>query len=284
MIGIEVLARKAPNAYSFKKEWMDKNNQSVEGLILGSSHSFYGINPQYMKSKCFNLANVSQTLYYDDFLFSEYIDKCPKLSFVILPISASTLYGKLENGSEWYRAIYYKLYMGCNNHKGLSKYNFEISNIKNAKGKVLALLQNKDIIKCNSFGYGSEYRLRNKGKNWDDGALSARRHTADASKWLYFHTNEGYLEHIAKRCQERKIRLILITVPARPSYYTNLNEAQMNQNTTAIKRIEDKFNDVVYYNFLKDNRFQSDDFFDADHLSEIGAKKLTMILQDIVSK
>ena len=57
----------------------------------------------------------------------------------------------------------------------------------------------------------------------------------------------------------------------------------MEQNTSAIKRIEDKFDNVNYYNFLKDNRFESNDFFDADHLSDQGAKKLTLILQDIVS-
>lgn len=211
LIGIEVFSRKTPNAYRFKNEWMDKNAHSVEGLIFGSSHSFYGINPQYMKGKCFNLANVSQTLFYDDYILSEYIDKCPKLSFIILPISSFSLYGKLENGSEWYRAIYYKLYMGCNYHKDFSKYNFEISAIKIAKGKILALLQNKDIVKCNALGYGTEYTLKYKGRKWDEGILSARRHTADASKLRYFKTNESYLNHIAKVCHERNIRLFLIS-------------------------------------------------------------------------
>lgn len=282
-IGIEFFSRKTPNAYRFKYEWMDKNSQNVEGLIFGSSHSFYGINPQYLKGKCFNLANVSQTLFYDDYLLSEYIDKCPKLSFIILPISSFSLYGKLENGSEWYRAIYYKLYMGCNYHEDLSKYSFEISAIKNAKGKVLALLQNKDIIKCNAFGYGTEYTLKNKGRNWDEGYLSAKRHTADASKLRYIKANESYLNHIAKLCHERNIRLLLITAPARPSYFNNLDKTQMEQIASTIKRIEDKFDNVNYYNYLKDIRFKSNDFFDADHLSDQGAKKLSLILQDIVS-
>jgi len=51
-----------------------------------------------------------------------------------------------------------------------------------------------------------------------------------------------------------------------------------------IKLIKKKYKNVSYSDFLKDNRFQPNDFFNADHLSEVGAKKFTIILQDTIKK
>jgi hypothetical protein len=39
-------------------------------------------------------------------------------------------------------------------------------------------------------------------------------------------------------------------------------------------------NNVRYLDLHNDKRFGKNDFFDADHLDEIGAKKLTLILND----
>ena len=53
------------NPYKFKHEWMSRNAGDVEILVLGSSHTYYGINPALFDSKAFNLANVSQIFHYD---------------------------------------------------------------------------------------------------------------------------------------------------------------------------------------------------------------------------
>ena len=73
---IEVIARKAPNTYKDKERIMLSTlSDSVEVLVLGSSHNYYGLNPQLIKKSCYNLANTSQTIYYDDYLMKSYIMK-----------------------------------------------------------------------------------------------------------------------------------------------------------------------------------------------------------------
>ena len=49
IIAIEICDRRLPNTYKFKYEWMQQNANEVETLILGSSHSYYGIQPKYLK-------------------------------------------------------------------------------------------------------------------------------------------------------------------------------------------------------------------------------------------
>jgi hypothetical protein len=36
---------------------------------------------------------------------------------------------------------------------------------------------------------------------------------------------------------------------------------------------------IEYYDYLKDTRFVADDFWDGDHLSDVGAEKFTKILK-----
>ncbi len=57
---MEILLRNTPNDYLFKKQYLDKHSSEIETLILGSSHSFYGFNPEYFVSirstpSCFHI-------------------------------------------------------------------------------------------------------------------------------------------------------------------------------------------------------------------------------------
>lgn len=87
---------------------------------------------------------------------------------------------------------------------------------------------------------------------------------------------------MASLCREKNIKLILITTPAMPSYYKNLKQDQMDCNSTTIKNLKLKYKNVFYYDFLNDKRFKSDDFFNADHLSDKGDMKFTLLLQDSI--
>ena len=69
LAGLEYMVRKAPNEYQYKAQWMEKNADRVETLILGTSHAFYGINPSYLGPNAFSLAASAQSLQYDEFLF-----------------------------------------------------------------------------------------------------------------------------------------------------------------------------------------------------------------------
>ena len=89
---LEYIAQSSPNSYKYKDEYIDKNCDSIKTLILGSSHSFYGINPEYLGNNSFNLANVSQDLKFDLYLFKRYIEKCKNLKTLIVPISYFSLY------------------------------------------------------------------------------------------------------------------------------------------------------------------------------------------------
>ena len=100
---LEIAIRNIPNDYQLKKEYLDKNAEEINTLILGSSHTFYGVNPEYFSKKTFNAAYVSQSLDLDFEILNAYNSKLKKLKTVIIPISYFSLFETLETDIEKWR-------------------------------------------------------------------------------------------------------------------------------------------------------------------------------------
>src|ERR1700741_548291 len=75
---VEFWLRSIPNSYNQKRIYLEQQLDSIEVLILGSSHSVDGINPQYIHPKAFNLGNISQSMYYDKSLTLKYLSRMPR--------------------------------------------------------------------------------------------------------------------------------------------------------------------------------------------------------------
>ena len=93
---LEIAIRKIPNDYQLKKDYLDKNAAEINTLILGSSHTFYGLNPEYFSKKTFNAAYVSQSLDLDYEILKKYDSKLKNLKTVIVPISYFSLFETLD--------------------------------------------------------------------------------------------------------------------------------------------------------------------------------------------
>lgn len=275
----EYAIRQMPNPYKYKHRWMQQNAGSVETLILGSSHTYYGINPAMLPGKAFSLANVSQDYKYDLLLLEQYADSCKSLRNVIIPVSYFSFFDPdLECSNEWYCAIYYKIYMGIDIHPALSKYNFELSHLSVYSGKIRNLLSfSYPDIDCDSLGFGNRFTLADRQQDWESHwAEIVNRHTA--KDWNNVSTQTRRLTEILTFCQSRSVNVILITTPTWHKYYENLDPRQLQKMYDIVHDLQARYG-VTYIDYLKDPRFTADDFHDCDHLStDVGAIKFTRIL------
>jgi len=283
---LEYLLRQVPNPYKYKYEWMQKNAEDVEILILGSSHTFYGIRPEFLEGNAFNLANTSQGMNQDLFLLEYWADKYKKLKTVIYPISIFTWFTRrdLKDNIEAYRCRYYKIYMDYNQYPNLPFYNLELAHYRTAKEKATKLFSSKKDLGHDEYGWGSTYKLSNKEMDkWNDktGAAAAKMHTSKS--WDHIDKNYARMKKIFDFCKSRNIQLIFVTTPCWHSYYDKLDQKQLAKMHELTNQFKKEF-DVPYFDYLKDSRFNADDFFDSNHLSDIGATKFTKILnKDIKS-
>ena len=285
-ISSEFLLRQVPNPYKFKYEWMQENAEDVETLIFGSSHTFYGIRPKYFESKTFSLANVSQGLTQDFYFLEYWADRYKNLNSIIVPISFFSLFSQdLEYGSESYRCRYYRIYMDCDLYPYFSLYNLEWSDYRTAKAKMESLYDSftnkKEDWGCDEYGWGTAYPLSGKNMvDWNNGSeadAAVKRHTVKS--WDYIEQNYAKMKEMAEFCKKRNINMVLVTTPCWHSYYDNLPQEQLSKMYELTHKIQKEYN-LPYFDYLKDKRFEADDFYDSNHLSDVGAIKFTKILNE----
>lgn len=286
LCALEFGVRRIPNNYSYKANWLNNNINQIKILTLGASNGYYGIQPRLFNVPAFNAAHVSQTPKYDNFIFNKYIEMADSLKLIIYPLSYCSLSFDLENGIEWWRTKNYTIYYNCPYHKWNLKYSTEIfSNssvfvlCKRLKNRVI---KNYSDVHCDSLGWGTDYRVSNKDGEWlRNGVKRAEYQTCDLDACGKFvMENKRYIEDIIVQCYKRNINVMLLITPTYRSYYDNLNIKQLDLLTDFCDSMSIKYNNTTFVDLLKDCRFVEDDFYDADHLNEVGALKLTSIICD----
>ena len=284
LICLEITLRKIPNDYKYKSEYITNYSSQIETLILGSSHSFYGVNPYYMSPNTFNNAHVSQSLNYDYQILMSRSTNWGELKKIYLPISYFSFWSDLRNDSEsWRSKFYYHAYDIDDNISFQDKFfvtqQFRIS----IRHFYNFIFKGKDHILCNNLGWGLGYDSKKSTNNLEISGLSAsKRHTrnniySNENKDI-FSKNIWYLNQISNWAKTNGVEVIFFTPPAHISYINNLNPEQLSITRNTVRNISDKYDNCNYIDLMESSFFEKNDFYDADHLNEKGAKKLSKLL------
>lgn len=278
---LEVAIRKIPNDYQLKKDYLNENAAEINTLILGSSHTFYGLNPEYFSQKTFNAAYVSQSLDLDYEILRKYDLKLKNLKTVIIPISYFSLFETLETDVEKWRIKNYVIYYDLENTYQLLDHFESLDNhiALNVKKIIKYYVLNKSYITSSYLGWGTNFNSKN--KKTLNSAFTAKKHTA--KNFNLYDENIKSLQKIVTLCRKNKVKVIFITTPTHASYYHNLNKNQLEKTTKTISKFVKNNSNCEYINMLTSDKFTNEDFYDADHLNEIGAKKLSLFLNKFVT-
>ncbi|MBQ0058156.1 MAG: hypothetical protein KBT20_10920 [Bacteroidales bacterium] len=280
----EYLLRQVDNDYRYKATWMDRNSETVEVYCLGSSHTYFGFEPSCLSLRAFNAAHVAQGLKYDVFLLNKYIGRMPSLRYVILPMSYFSLTNyDLEQDTENWRVKKYTLYYDCPYHRFTPKYVFE-SYAFDPVRTIKAALGREDERYCNELGRGSHYLLEQRAADWKaSGPEAALRHRRERDSQDLIDYNIKYVEEIRRLCHSHGVTLVLITLPAYATYRDNLDARQLSVVTGYCAASDSSHDDVIYLNWLNHPSFGDADFFDADHLNQYGAERLSHMLDSVLT-
>lgn len=279
----EILIRRIPNDYEYKKNYLDHHAGEVNTLFLGSSHVYYGIDPKYIKSS-FNASYISQSFDYDLEILKKYKNQWTHLKYIVVPIDYFSFYGRLENSPEAWRAKNYRIYYDIDNDHKIFNASEMLSNKLDVNLQRLYnyYLKGENDISCSKLGWGSGYKAINHKDLIKSGAIAAARHTAKNN--LQYATNLHLLDSIVSFAEKKQVKILLFTGPAYKSYVSHLNKAQLRGTFSAIEKLNASHAAVRYYNLLEDSTFHAQDFYDADHLNEFGAKKLSLKMRLLLGK
>lgn len=283
---LEVLTRKIPNDYSLKSNTLDTYASSINTIILGSSHSLYGINPAYFNNNTFNASHVSQSLNFDLEILKKYQDSLTCLRTIVLPISYFTLFTRLEDGPEAWRIKNYIIYYGITKLSKINNY-FEITSnqFRNILKRIYGYyILSESNITCTMQGWGTTYKSSNFNNLAPTGVGAASRHTKFGSDGYQeiLEKNVLLLKKIILWCESRNIKVLLFLPPAYQTYRNNLNREQLKLTVSKCEELVKHKNNCKYINMINHPMFKEEDYYDADHLSEIGAKKLSLMINQII--
>jgi hypothetical protein len=279
---LEVLLRNLPHDFKFKKAQMELKYDEIETLIMGGSHTYYGVDPEQLDSETFNLAYVSQSLFFDYLLIEKYIDSLPQLKDVVLMIAhASLTYMFSEGEEDWRKFNYYRYYdITPPYHQWYHKYYLEILNLpvqRSIKKVYQYYLMHKNMISTTAWGWCDEYHMENSLDLEKTGKEEADKHDSPS---LDFSWNLENLRKIIDICAERGIRVHAVNFPTYVSYRENLNPVKYNMIIDTCRWMGREFENVYHLKIDGDPRFGTEDFYDGDHLNDAGALKCSKMLND----
>lgn len=208
---------------------------------------------------------------------------------MILAVSYANFWDKLENSEESWRCTDYTLNYGLPEPKLINYSEFLSKDPIRNTGKLFGyLFKGENAVYCSSLGWGTNFTSKNAMDLQSTGSYIAKKHTVEdltsATNRALYTENRAVLYKIAEWCAKRNIRLVLYTPPAYHTYRDLIYPEQLSMMRKTVKEITNTYSDCTYADFLDDKRFVPVDFHDADHLSDIGAEKLSRIVDSLCSR
>jgi hypothetical protein len=269
-----------------KKKYLENNINTIETLILGSSHSQNGINPEYFKSNSCNLAFGGQPISIDYFLLTKYLNRMKNLKTVVFEISPHRFYNEF-NTQDWNGHVYANLYgiYYKNESFSVKNYSFVLSDVKYFSTIFLDNF-NPTIHKpkLNKYGFMvNDFHDRFSKLNND--TLKIRKtfkmnHKFENQK--NFKLNASFLAKISKECSDKKVKLVFITTPFYDTYASHIPLEASRQVQKLVNSISHN-NNIPYFDFSKSKRFTLRDFKNDNHLNPNGAQKFSLIMDSLLT-
>jgi hypothetical protein len=282
-----------PDSHSIKRADLLKVEPEIDTLILGSSSAFWDIAPAEIDGRAFNLANVSQTLYYDDQLLSQVLPNAPKLKRVILTINyVSFLFDMHGSDEEMRQYAYWQRWRIPPSHATdvldprmysavlLRTPGFAASSLKQA---TVAYLRTGKFETPDA-----DVHILADGWSPQPATQLPDLRAVVLDKKMSFHhrlmkeanveMNLAALHRIVSRLEARGMELILVTPPVYEGYAARMNQEYWRRTQEFVADIVRNHSSVSYYSFLQIPGFGTENFLDEDHLNERGAVEFSRLL------
>ncbi len=261
---------KNTNVLTYKNNLL--KDRLSEVLVLGNSHTFFGVNPSYMQHKTINAASKSRKIETDYLILEKNKEQLQHLKMIVLPISYYTLFTEDLTVEE--KRLYYNYFDIAAYDQGVYRNSLVIHEsfkelVEDALGKPLK------ISKLGWRANSETYEFNQNEIKERIGDINQRIARKDR-----INENVAYLKGIARICKELEIKLMLLLPPYHPDFY----KATENVYDSKIKSVVGSLGlKNVSLIDSKELHIVSDELFEnVDHLNKKGAHYFTIKLDSII--
>ena len=286
----ELYLLRIPNRYSYKYNYVENHKDEIEVLLLGNCLIEGGLIPQMLGEHTFNAAISGREKVYDADLAKQFGPEMKNLKTLVLSLEYRDFsfgrgkvnpkdqkkHGGLESTI---KCMHYK-YMNC--HVDPFWYWSEFLNSElNYKERIHMTYEEQR--ETDSLGF-VKLLDANRGEGWEHWDLPAIVDTSlpmDSEKYESLY--QSY-RTVAQTCRDNHVRLIILSLPVYKTFQDGMNPAVEKEMSDFIAKVRREFPTAEYYNYMRDERFASDNFHDALHLSESGSAKFSQIVKDLIAQ
>lgn len=284
--------------YYLKKQLYKNKKRKVNNIIVGSSYGIFGLTSV---PNSVNFSLPSQDFYYAIQLAKKAMEENIKLENIYLCFGYYSAYCDVSKSKEQGRIddVYYPLLHDEHNKKMVTdkyccKKIFIIYFKKIVSVIIDVILQLYFLFKSDYFDNKIHTRERRKLIMWEDvtkswGQLSeaerklagSRRASAHEKQMKYadsMNENMLCLKKLYEICQEKNIYLYFLNFPFSKEYLEGMSKLYKEKACNVQEQIKRYCDNYIDFNTLF--QFEQEDFVDCDHLSDIGAKKISQILKE----
>lgn len=271
------------NQWRYKMEMLWNYRDSATLAVLGSSHTYFGINPLFFDKSIFavNLAVSANTLAGTYFFFNNYVHiHMNKLKVIVISVDIDIWY---TSGYPFFETTF----------KSFPGYVYDINHNFWKDGYPNGLAE----LTYNSPGALKGQKLRTtrgfSGKNassWGEPKVKLDSNWKE-EKSSHYYKNFEMLKDIAKKCYEKNIILIGVITPQNPRYKETgafgFHGLLRSETPALIQEIDNISKTYPNFILMDENKMGNHDYsddmaFDTDHLSALGAEKLTHRLDSLI--
>jgi len=295
---LDIYLRNMNSMYKEKYEDALAKADSIQVLVLGNSHACYAVNPAAFSFYTYNLANVSQSLYFDKRITQSLLPELPKLKYVFISIDYHSLYFSSQKFRD-----YWSYYGNGIKYKDKSYFLAQLSPTlfgytpKVAIAMVWKRIANRLKYGKNSIDFDIEKGVDMKGKLVKGfipfqgvnkqlmNDLNYQNRAAEFARTIYS-SNEKQeivsdLKGFIELLQQKDITPVLFSSPTYGKYNLFLNDSIINQNKITINKLCETYN-IKYWDYSNSQYFDEGDFFNCDHMNAKGAFRFSTMLNDSI--
>lgn len=283
----EFYLRGLPNDFKTKNQYLEDNANELKIVVLGASTVSMGIKPCCFDIQpAYNFAYASQNIEYNEWILSKCFGQMDSLKCVIMDMSWGMPWNSGDSvapGINKFYTLYYDY--------PRKKLEFEmLSSVQEIKHRIWPSNAKEAYLTIDDDGYQSGYyedipydeESWKQSVEWSINHYSERIHKEDA------HVKRSncveLLCKIISQCQEKNVKVILVTPPAMRMYYDKMDTFQRETMYHLADSLKNAFDNVLYWDFMKaDSLFTVDEFYNPTHVNPRGAKKLTLMLNDSIN-
>ena len=282
-IGCEIFVRTMPSSYKQKRDQLIANADSIEILVMGSSHAMDGIDPNQFALYTHNLAFGAQSIYFDRRIVEKYLSDLPRLKYVLLNLEFNSLYFDHDEGRDFFYKYYYDLdyknrkfykesflqfFFVYTPEETLSQMINRIKSIRSAKS---AKSRQEGLFKG---WHGSAGRNDEKVTSDEANKIRAKGFNDTAKEWKGGDSVLIDLEALITLLQSHKITPVLVAYPNYSLMRSYLDPSIIERNQSIANKLSEKYQ-IPYLDYFDDDSFTVADYFNCDHLNAAGAAKLS---------